>query len=368
MRASVKPLVTLAMVLVAPGAAHASMTLVDTKVEGIPTGGPGTWDAPEDGGTVTWTTTDWTGTYTVSPPASIPDGGTTFDLMVTAESRKNSAGQHTRFVPVLSAGSTLIPDGHAAVSADASSETQPKADATTTVQLRTLPNPAELTITIQDGPTYTFVYDNDRRPAPGTLPPPSAPSATPQVGVVTSYTAPPPGKTLSVAFPALGAVGPALTFDVRPTTDTGEASEKGDVLVGVQPTDANLEKANVLCYWMWIEGPRRTFANALRFARCATVVARILQKAEDNRRPRPAAAAAKAGGCRVIATRARGSRPQSKLRATCRWTSAGLRVNLRAKRGSLRSALGSSPKLLMTRTRDVAAAPGDRLNVTWKKP
>jgi hypothetical protein len=365
--ARIAVLVVLGLVL--PASAGASMTLEGVTVEGVPQNGPGTWNAPEKGGTVTWTTDDWTGTYTFSPPQSIPDGGTTFPISVKAESRKNIHGQHTRFVPAMTVSSSLVqPGGRADVRADANSDTKPTDEQSTTVQVKPIPTPIDLIVVIQDGPTYTFHYISDQAPPTGQLPPPSPPSERPPLDEVTSYDAPAAGGTLPLLFPALGAVGPALSADVVPTAEDGTPGNRNDVVAGVQIPDIG-DKALKLCLIFTLVADPDDFdaIDALPLASCLAAVSKVMTRAEQLRKQR--AGPAQVAPCPVIKLRRQRARVRPRARVRCVPTQFGLRVTVRAKRGrSLRSALGKRPKLVIGRTHDAATAPGDRVNVLWQKP
>lgn len=167
-------LATLLAALVAAPAAHsATMTLESVTVDKSALLGPDTdWNVPEGGGTVTWTTHDWTGTYQFPMPTAIA-AGTSFTITIKAESRKNTANVDTTFSPRMSVrGDIVEPNDRVDHGADAASATKPTDTQSKTVTLTPWAGRSVVTVSIQDGPVYSYTYQGKADAPPATTPPP----------------------------------------------------------------------------------------------------------------------------------------------------------------------------------------------------
>jgi hypothetical protein len=265
--------------------------------------------------------------------------------------------------------------------------------------------PVTITARVQDGPDVKFNY-RIVTPPPPPPPPPAAPPASPpqpalpaltprstlpRIGVLTSYAAPRPRGTLALGFPKFPANVTSATVDVVLTGPGGTSVHDPGFIAAVAPSQANAAAALKLCEFMYFAASdeERAISQALvgvptiRFATCVTVVARILQRAEELRKRREAKPSSRQGRartrgigprsaqarrCKSRTIRARGSRARSPLTVTCTPTAGGFRIKVssRSRGRSLLSAAGSAPKLIVGRSRRTAAVSGERVNVLWK--
>lgn len=177
-----------------PVAANAtSMKLTKTTVDkSALLLGPSTWSVPEGAGTVTWNAPDWTGTYTFTMPSTIPAGGTTMTMSLTAESRKNGYDQNTNFAPAMGVrGSVVGPPARVDISAHSDSGTKPSDTASATVTLTPVAGTVVVNVGIQDGPWYSFTYEGveDAAPAPEPTPTTTTPKPTCPTSRAVAHTA-----------------------------------------------------------------------------------------------------------------------------------------------------------------------------------
>jgi hypothetical protein len=245
--------------------------------------------------------------------------------------------------------------------------------------------PVSITVRVQDGPDVKFNYRVVTPPPPPPAPTPASPAAPalpaltprsilPRIGVLTSYAAPRPRGTVVLGFPKFPANVNSATVDLVLTEPGGKNVDDPDFIAAAEPSDSNVAKAVRICVVL-LYGDKieiRVFGHFLpRFARCASVVARILQRSEElkqRRAKKGSVGAAQSGRCRSFTIRPRRSRARSPLAATCTRTNGGMRLKIRSSSPgrSLRSAAGAAPKLIVGRSGRVAAVPGERVNVTWR--
>lgn len=147
--------------------------------------------------------------------------------------------------------------------------------------------------------------------------------------------------------------------------------------VDLRVSDANLERAQKVCVVFLTDTLSSADDDAAddalgRYAQCAVVVARILQRAEDLRRRREGTSLQRASQtarrCRAAVVRLKGARrAASPARVTCARVGKGVRVTVRSARAgrSVGSVVLPTSKLILSRSTTTAARPGDRFNVRW---
>jgi hypothetical protein len=199
----------------------------------------------------------------------------------------------------------------------------------------------------------------------------------PRAGQTTSYAAP-QDFTHPVTIPVV-AIRPndaSATLDIGMSRDSGKLLNDTDFLATI--SDENIGKAINVCgiFLAREDGsliPEEDailsdYLGQLQAARCVTVVAQILQRAEKLH-AKPAAATAATTPCRFGFARFKRARHTPRVRLTCARTRAGFRITIRpAVRGrTLRSLIGSSPRLVIGRLRSTDPVQArDRVNVRWR--
>jgi hypothetical protein len=198
----------------------------------------------------------------------------------------------------------------------------------------------------------------------------------PKLGTTTSYAAPAnytDAKTLPV--PNILSQTPNLTVEAATTHPNGVTMK--DLITGVSPE--NVRKALQICDIYSIEDAKDDEGDGEESNHgvysCAATVAVILQSAEnianrDPQKPSPIRAHAAANSCNHIAVRLKSNKKRPRLRVSCTRTRLGIKLTIRSgTRGkSLKSVLGSRPRLIVGRLRTSRAIqPGDRLNVRWTR-
>ena len=247
--------------------------------------------------------------------------------------------------------------------------------------------PVFITARVQDGPDVKFNYRVVTPPPPPAPPPAAAlPAVTPRttpprIGVLTSYAAPRPLGALALGFPKFPANAVSATVDLLLTDPSGRNVDDPGFTAAVEPSSANADAATRLCLifvyaeTLSPEEAKHVFGvTALEFARCTSVVARILQRAEELRKRKrrtgvqSSPRATQSRRCKSVTMRPRRSRARSPLTVTCTRTAGGLRLKVRSSsRGrSLLAAAGAAPKLVIGRSRRTVAASGERVNVRWQ--
>jgi hypothetical protein len=220
--------------------------------------------------------------------------------------------------------------------------------------------------------------------APATKPPEPTPptprSVRPEVGKVTSYPAPEPGKTGKLPLPALGPETKAVELNV------GTAGANGSIhpappVAGIQGTLTNAERTALredghkvealkLCYIFILAAPEAGKDFTLAVKGCAAIIYKILKRYDEIQAKKrdTGGRAAQAGSCKSVKPR-RGAKPlRTALRVKCKPTAAGLRLTFRRRKGgpALHKLFGRKARLVVGRSRfDVPAAAGDRTNVLW---
>jgi len=229
-------------------------------------------------------------------------------------------------------------------------------------------------------------------PATPTRPAIVPPTTRPVPGVVTSYAAPRPGTPLKLPFPQGGCGTSVSLQQAAPAPAGGECSvdiflvrKNGKEIddpaaeygVDLRVSDANLERAQKVCVVFLTDTLSSADDDAAddalgRYAQCAVVVARILQRAEDLRRRREGTSLQRASQtarrCRAAVVRLKGARrAASPARVTCARVGKGVRVTVRSARAgrSVGSVVLPTSKLILSRSTTTAARPGDRFNVRW---
>jgi hypothetical protein len=200
-------------------------------------------------------------------------------------------------------------------------------------------------------------------------------SKKPALGQTTSYAAPAnytDAKTLPV--PNILSQTPNLTVEAATTHPNGVTTK--DLMAGISPENA--KKALQICDIYAIEHASLDDdddTGDTGVYRCATIVAVILQSAEnianrDPQKPSPIRAHAAASRCSHVAVRLKSKHTRPRLKVSCTPTRLGFKLTIRSgTRGkSLKSLLGSSPKLIVGRLRTSRAIQsGDRVNVRWTR-
>lgn len=228
--------------------------------------------------------------------------------------------------------------------------------------------PPFVTVRVQDGPdvrfNYRIVTDKDEPP------PITRRSVPPTVDTPTSYAAPKPLEATALPFPDFGADVVEAVVKLDLTRRGGKKIDDPAFIAAVEPSDENVDTALTLCFVIALtieDGPGDAIDtdSGRAFARCVSVVARILQRAEENPNRRAADAAA---GCRAVTVRKRGTNARPPLNVSCRRTATGMRIKIKPRKEgrSLRAAAGPAPKLVVGRSSQTAKKRGDRATVLWQ--
>jgi hypothetical protein len=196
-----------------------------------------TWTYTDDpGGTASWETPTWLSTYSFPIPSSIPAGGVTFTITITAEI-KSTAPPNTTLVPAMGLGGELVKGGNVAINTTADPSVG-KNPSSASAQVTLVPDgtsPVVLTVGLQDGPTFTYTYVSQV----ASLPPPVAPSPAVVVptpsGFDQTVTAaePPPGGTAVITSPALALAG-GVTAPSAVTVDVSGLSVRDHVIAAAR--------------------------------------------------------------------------------------------------------------------------------------
>ncbi|MGH2968956.1 MAG: hypothetical protein ACRDK0_07815, partial [Solirubrobacteraceae bacterium] len=142
---------------------------------------------------------------------------------------------------------------------------------------------------LQNGATTTTPT-----PTPA-LPPVTPRSALPQVGTLTSYLAPRALGNVVLGAPKFDPSVGSAAVDVGLTRGSGRNVDDPGFIAAVEPSAANIERAAKLCLLLVFQDiPLEIYDEAREFARCASVVSRILQRAEELRKRRKTPTAASA--------------------------------------------------------------------------
>ncbi len=198
----------------------------------------------------------------------------------------------------------------------------------------------------------------------------------PALGQTTSYLAP-TSYTDAKALPVPNILSQTPNLTVEASTTHANGVKIKDLIAGISPENAR--KALQICDIYSIEDAKDDAGDGedgnLGVYTCAAVVAVILQSAEnianrDPQKPSPIRAHAAANNCNHIAVRLKSKKQRPRLKVSCTKTSLGVKLTIRSgTRGrSLKSLLGSKPKLIVGRLRTSRAIqPGDRVNVRWNR-
>jgi hypothetical protein len=375
-------LAVIVLLALAPAAHAATMRLTQVTVDKRSVISDTQWDIPVNGGTVAWRAPDDTSTYTFNVPSAIPAGGASFTITVTAEARRNAFGHGTRWAPAMSvSGAIVSPGGRVQVSALADSESKATDSQSATVTLTPVAGQSTVTVGIQDGPVYSFIFQGTadcngriagrvaqtQTPQPGCEPvrPISSTSKQPQLGQTTTYRAPPPGKSVGVPLPKIGRDSTELGALINFVDDKGNPLPRPPLAA----LDAIYERAERICFLMlWTEYDEEdNSVSGVDFLTCSVTVAKVLIRAEQLRRQRQQPLSARAAQ-RACAARTLRRKARARLRVSCARTATGVKLTIRPRssKQTLKSALaGAKLKLIVGRGGAGAASAGDRLNVRW---
>jgi hypothetical protein len=204
------------------------------------------------------------------------------------------------------------------------------------------------------------------------LPCPTKPrSFRPNYGVTVSYDAPTEGGSSVYPLPLIS----PLTQELEVREAIGAKSRSGeldpdDAIAVLAPTDANSRKGVRLCYMLYLDlnAPRQ---GTFPFADCVKVVRDILNRADALRNRRQVGSTA-AATCHLKLLRLKGGRGSAPLKVSCARTKFGMKITIKArskKRGALKKALGSKPKIVIGRLKPVGrpAHTDDHVNFRWTK-
>lgn len=197
----------------------------------------------------------------------------------------------------------------------------------------------------------------------------------PALGETTSYKPPSPGGTSTYSLPTVPRGKTAVTGELRFVDDQGRRVEGPDIF-GIE--DSHAQAAAKLCIVL-IYGPLLAEVdeypqeNTDALGKCLDTVARVLARADQIKRQRGQARAARrthaAGvGCKAFSLPKAPSTSRSLLRVGCRRTAHGARVTFtsRSKRMSLRKALRlQKPKIVVARSALSSQSTVARLDAHW---
>jgi hypothetical protein len=365
----VAAIATASAVLLVPAwaapAGAASLEFVNTEVDRTGILFPELWQVTDDSAILDTDLYKHEHYWTI--PRSIPAGGA--DASATTVATDKSGGRVSAKTTLF--GSIVAQPIEVVANADLTNGPATATDTKTTRLAPTGSGPQFVIARSQDGPDVRFNFR--------LIPDPPRPTVTisprtaiPQLGVPITYRLPRPLHPVVLGFPPLAANTRVITAQVAPARVNGPQIDDDAFTFGVAPSDENVAKAAKICEALTVDEVLRTgdatIGTLFRYAQCAQVVSRILQRAEELRKRSrgPTAVVSQTRRCRTITVPLRGAsrRARRPWSASCRRTPQGLLLTIKARR-SLRSALGRSPKLIVGRTRARPARRGDNITVTW---
>jgi hypothetical protein len=202
---------------------------------------------------------------------------------------------------------------------------------------------------------------NGAAPPPSGVPPITPTSEAPALDTTTDYRAPALGAVTAYPTPSTPSSGAVEEGFIQFVDNNGNPVEPPEAAA----VDAQAQNAGKICFIMFLARSDPRDFEGQDFATCASAVARVLARADQIRQQQGAQAAA--GGCLVQVHGKR--RARSPLRVTCTATAQGLKVKIRARKGTLRKAIGKHKLKLVLGRSALATGPATaRTQVRWHVP